>query len=104
MTQPPHGGSGGGPGAGPGEGAEPGFDQRLARLEAIVGELEEGGLSLEPAIERYQEGIELLKRCHHTLAGYRRQVEELTREAEGAIRSFDGDPDLANGEGGGSGR
>lgn len=73
------------------------FDARLARLEAIVGELEEGRLSLEPAIERYQEGILLLKQCHHTLEAYRRQVDELTREAEDAVRPFDGDPDFAPG-------
>ena len=42
---------------------EPGFDARLARLEALVAELEEGELGLEPAIERYQEGVELLQRC-----------------------------------------
>ncbi len=81
----------------PDDAAEAGFDARLARLEAIVGELEEGGLSLEPAIARYQEGILLLKQCHHTLEGYRRQVEELTREAEDAIRPFDADPDLGAG-------
>ena len=73
---------------------ERGFDQRLARLEALVAELEQGGLGLEPAIERYQEGIELLKQCHGALAGFRRQVEELTREADEAMRPFEGDPDL----------
>ena len=31
------------------------------RRDQLVAELEEGGLALEPAIERYQEGIELLK-------------------------------------------
>lgn len=74
-----------------------GFDERLARLEAIVGQLEQGGLGLEPAIERYQEGIQLLKECHGALDGYRRRVEELTREAEGAMRPFEGDPDFADG-------
>ena len=69
------------------------FDDKLGRLEKLVGELEQGGLGLEPAIERYQEGIELLKECHKALAGYRRRVEELTREAEGAMRPFEGDPD-----------
>ena len=73
---------------------EPGFDDRLHRLEEIVGELEEGGEGLEQAIERYQEGIELLKGCHRSLEGYRRRVEELTRDAELAMRPFDGDPDV----------
>jgi exodeoxyribonuclease VII small subunit len=70
-----------------------GFDDRLARLETIVSELEQGGLGLEPAIERYQEGIQLLKECHVALDSYRRRVEELTREAGAAIRPFEGDPD-----------
>ena len=37
------------------EAAGSSLDQRLARLEAIVGELESGGVGLEQAIERYQE-------------------------------------------------
>ena len=73
--------------------AEPDFDQRLDRLEAIVNELEGGGLGLEAAIERYQEGIEHLKLCHARLAGYKQRVEELTGEAEQILRPFAGDPD-----------
>jgi exodeoxyribonuclease VII small subunit len=73
--------------------APEGFDRRLARLEAIVGELETGGLGLEPAIERYQQGIELLKQCMATLAGYRARVEELSADAEASLRPFEGDPD-----------
>ena len=70
------------------------FDTRMERLETIVGELEGGGLALEPAIERYQEGIELLKQCHGVLSGFKKQVEELTRDAEEALRPFESDPDL----------
>lgn len=74
-----------------------GFDGKLERLERIVAELEQGGLGLEPSIERYQEGIELLKQCHTSLGEHRRRVEELTREAEGAMKPFEGDPDFARG-------
>jgi exodeoxyribonuclease VII small subunit len=70
------------------------FDDKLQRLEKIVGELEQGGLGLEPAIERYQEGIQLLKECHGALETYRRRVEELTRDAEASMRPFEGDPDF----------
>ncbi len=72
---------------------EPGFDERLARLESIVGELEEGGEGLEHAIARYQEGIELLKGCHASLQSYRQRVEELTQDAEATLRPFADDPD-----------
>lgn len=79
------------------DGAELGFDEHLARLESIVHELEEGGLGLESAIERYQEGIEHLKQCHGTLERYKHKVEELTRDAEGTLRAFAGDPDAGGG-------
>lgn len=80
--------------------AEPGFDACLARLEEIVGELEETELELEPAIERYREGVELLRQCRTVLSGYRRQVEELSRSAEASVKPYAGDPDVDTGPGG----
>ena len=74
---------------------EPTFDRRLERLESIVAELEKGELSLEPAIERYQEGVELLKDCHGILQRYQKRVEELTADAEESLRPFADDPDAA---------
>jgi exodeoxyribonuclease VII small subunit len=69
---------------------ELGFDQRLARLEAIVSELESGGLALEPAIERYQEGVGLLRDCRTLLEGYKQRVEELS---ESGAKPYAADPD-----------
>lgn len=69
----------------------PSFDTRLARLEAIVGELESGGVALETAIERYQEGVELLKSCRSTLDGYKKRVEELSASGDGV--PYAADPD-----------
>jgi len=81
------------------DGAKEGFDARLRRLEEIVQGLEEGDLDLEPAIERYREGIHLLKGCRDILGTYKRQVEELTQEAESALQPYSGDPDAAGGPG-----
>lgn len=83
----------------PAESAEPTFDERLERLEGLVAELESGQLGLEPAIERYQAGVELLKQCQELLRGYRKRVEELSADAEQALRPYPGDPD-AGGEDG----
>jgi exodeoxyribonuclease VII small subunit len=69
------------------------FDERMQRLEALVAKLESGELPLEQALERYQEGIALLRGCHATLASFRRRVEELSREADAARVAFEGDPD-----------
>jgi exodeoxyribonuclease VII small subunit len=73
----------------------PTFDQRLQRLEAIVAELENGGLALEPAIERYQEGVSLLRDCRSVLVGLQKRVEELT--AQGGLEPLAGDPDAPRG-------
>lgn len=71
------------------------FDESLDRLEEVVGELEEGGLGLEESLERYKEGVGLLKGCRERLASFRAQVEELT--AEGVI-DHDQDPDVDGGD------
>jgi exodeoxyribonuclease VII small subunit len=70
---------------------ETGFDQRLERLEALVGELENGGLGLEASIARYQEGVQLLRECRTTLESFRKRVEELG--ADGSSAPYAGDPD-----------
>ncbi|MBK7641973.1 MAG: exodeoxyribonuclease VII small subunit [Planctomycetes bacterium] len=74
-----------------------GFDQRLERLEALVGELEHGGLGLEASIARYQEGVKLLRECRTTLESFRKRVEELG--ADGTSAPFAGDPDARAGGG-----
>jgi len=74
---------------------ETGFDQRLERLEALVGELENGGLGLEASIARYQEGVHLLRECRTTLESFRKRVEELA--ADGTSVPYAGDPDVGPG-------
>jgi exodeoxyribonuclease VII small subunit len=78
---------------------EPSFDQRLARLEAIVAELEGGEIALEPAIARYQEGVEILKSCRGLLEGFQKRVEELSAAAEGGVAPYAGDPDAEREQG-----
>lgn len=70
-----------------------GFDEELAELERIVAELEQGGLGLEVAIERFAAGVASLGRCQGALARYRARVEELTGDAERALAAFADDPD-----------
>ena len=39
------------------------FEQALERLEAVVRDLESGETGLDRSLERYEEGVQLLKRC-----------------------------------------
>ena len=59
------------------EPAEPSFEESLARLEAIVGELEEGRVGLAEALAGYEEGVKLLRRCHAMLQKAERRIELL---------------------------
>ncbi len=68
------------------------FDERLARLEQIVAELEQGKVGLEDAIARYQEGTELVRGCRELLDRFQKRVEELT---EAGAKPYAGDPDAA---------
>ena len=69
--------------------SQPGFEQRMAKLEEIASELEAGELPLEQAIERYEEGVTCYKECHRILAGAEKKVEILTKSADG---SLEGEP------------
>ena len=44
--------------------AKENFETNLINWEKIVLELEEGNLSLEDSLNRYKEGIELIKNCN----------------------------------------
>ena len=42
---------------------EPKFEDALTNLEGIVADLETGNLPLTESIQRYEEGVKLLKQC-----------------------------------------
>jgi len=60
---------------------EPTFDERLARLEKLVAELEGGELTLEDSLARYGEGVKILRVAREQLEGYQRKVEELSADS-----------------------
>jgi exodeoxyribonuclease VII small subunit len=57
---------------------EPGFEESLARLEEIASELEDGRIGLETALQRYEEGVGLLRRCSGLLNKAQRRIELLS--------------------------
>jgi exodeoxyribonuclease VII small subunit len=54
------------------------FEESLAELEAIVGELESGKLGLSEALARYEQGMKHLKACQHLLQRAERRIELLS--------------------------
>ncbi|MDX9912016.1 MAG: exodeoxyribonuclease VII small subunit [Phycisphaerales bacterium] len=64
-----------------GEGAM-GFEEAMARVEAIVERIESGEVGLEESLAEYERGIALLKRCREVLERAELRVRELSADAE----------------------
>lgn len=81
---------------------QPSFEQAIAKLEDIVEQIESGEVGLEQAIERYEQGQQLIKRCQGILDKAQRRIAELTEDAEGNLQSSsdtdDTDPDTEEDE------
>jgi exodeoxyribonuclease VII small subunit len=71
------------------------FEQAMARLEAIVGQLENGDLSLDESLKIFEEGIRLSKNCLKVLEEAERKVEVLVQDTNGKkqLRAFSLDAD-----------
>jgi len=67
--------------------ATPSFDDGLDRLEALVQQLESGSLSLEDALARFEEGVQLSQALQKQLAEAQRRVEVLKAGLGGEYRA-----------------
>ena len=66
------------------------FEQAMARLEVIVGELEKGDLPLDESLKIFEEGIRLSRNCLRVLEEAERKVEVLVQDKNGKkqLRAF----------------
>jgi len=69
------------------------FEDALARLETIVGQLEKGDLPLEESLKIFEEGVRLSKNCLKLLEEAERKVEILLQDKDGRKRARSFDPD-----------
>lgn len=62
----------------------PTFEEALEQVESIIDRIESGEIGLEESLERYREGVTLIKRCRSILDAAEQRVEELAKELDGA--------------------
>lgn len=65
------------------------FEERLARLESIAGELENEGVDLARALELFEEGIQTLRAATDELAAAEARVQRLVERADGSFDVID---------------
>jgi exodeoxyribonuclease VII small subunit len=61
------------------------FEKSIQQLEEIVQELESGDLTLEKAMQRFEEGIKLSKRCSKMLDDTEKKISILVQETDGSL-------------------
>ena len=61
------------------------FETALKSLEEIVAQLEGGDLTLDRALELFEEGVRISRFCNSKLEEAQRKVDVLTRSADGAL-------------------
>lgn len=59
------------------------FEQAMAELEQVVGQLERGDVPLEDSIKLYERGAELKKRCETKLKEAEEKVAQITLGSDG---------------------
>ena len=63
--------------------AEMKFEEALKKLEKIVEDLEKGDLTLDEALKKYQEGIELSRACSQRLESAKKKIEVISKNKKG---------------------
>lgn len=59
------------------------FEEALKKLEKIVTDLEKGELSLDDALKKYQEGLELSRICSQRLDSAKKKIDVLSKNKKG---------------------
>jgi exodeoxyribonuclease VII small subunit len=74
------------------------FEEALRELEEILKVIEGGEIGLEENLEKYERGTFLIQHCRSVLAGAEKQIELLSKSADGKLQA---QPEASGGADGG---
>ena len=69
------------------------FETALQELEALVEDMEQGDISLEESLKKFERGIELTRNCQKALQEAEQKVQLLVEKKDGDIITDLDDPD-----------
>lgn len=72
---------------------EQSFETAMERLEHIVEEMESDKLPLENLLQRYEEGVKLVRVCEEKLKAAEQRIEIITRNAAGETQLEEFEPE-----------
>ena len=77
------------------------FEESVAQLEQIVAAIESGQIGLEESLAKYEQGMDLVKKCRSILDRAEKRIEQLTQSADGlSAEPLDPKQVLGGGNGG----
>ena len=59
------------------------FEEKMQKLEQIVGELEKGDLNLDDSVKKFEEGINISKECNKILEDAEKKITILVKKEDG---------------------
>lgn len=59
------------------------FEETMQKLQEIVQELEKGTLNLEDSVNKFEEGMELSKKCNTILESAEKKINLLIKKEDG---------------------
>lgn len=64
------------------------FEEKMAKLEELVSELEKEDIKIDDSIEKYKEAIGLVNECNKQLESIEEQVAKIVAE-DGTVSNFE---------------
>lgn len=61
------------------------FEEALKQLETIAEQIERGTIGLEESIDKYEEGMALVKQCRDILSKAELKIQQLQQRADGSL-------------------
>ena len=62
------------------------FEEALKQLETIAEQIERGTIGLEESIDKYEEGMALVKQCRDILSKAELKIQQLQQRADGTLQ------------------
>lgn len=63
------------------------FEEALKQLETIAEQIERGTIGLEESIDKYEEGMALVKQCRDILSKAELKIQQLQQRADGTLET-----------------
>ena len=63
------------------------FEEALKQLETIAEQIERGTIGLEESIDKYEEGMALVKQCRDILSKAEMKIQQLQQRADGTLET-----------------